>query len=271
MLSFSKFHGLGNDFIIIEYADVKDADHSRLALEMCDRHTGIGADGLIISRDNEMIIYNSDGSRAPMCGNGIRTYVHYEHMKNPDIGSFLSVDTLAGEMKAYIISTDPFVVKINMGKPVFSANELDIDTDKESFINETVLAGGKLMNLSTIDMGTLHTVTFVDDLCYVDVDSEGALVESDKLFPKKTNVNFVEVLDRDNIRVETFERGAGHTLACGTGACASVVLSNRLKGTARKVNVHLPLGSLLIEITDEGSVYMQGPSEYVFRGEYAGY
>ena len=256
MLKFEKYQGAGNDFVIFSEKDLIEKgipDYSELAKEVCDRHYGIGADGMIILKYVAtmpfMFFFNADGSQAPMCGNGIRCFAHYLKNNGEDINDF--------------------VAKVNMGKPIFEIKEL-INTDKDRFLKEKITIDGKEIEISYIFMGTDHSVIFVNDFEDFDIDKIGSKIENfTELFPKRVNVNFVKVVDRKYIEVVTWERGAGRTLACGTGATASAVLAREFGFTDEKVNVKVPGGILVIEYAGEGNdAFMTGPSEKVAEGQY---
>jgi diaminopimelate epimerase len=262
MLKFEKYHGTGNDFIIFE--DSQGFDPSKLAQNVCNRHFGIGSDGMMLVEpsdiaDVKMVFYNADGSIAPMCGNGIRCFAKYVYDHNIVDREAFNVETLAGIMKVMLESDKNQLtqVTINLGSPNFDnvAGEVSLGVDETVF------------DLSTLTMGTLHSVIFTNNIDTLDIDKYGKAIESHSLFPLKINVNFVQVLDESNIKVSTFERGVGRTLSCGTGSAASAAVSN-LKGfTGKKVNVHVPGGTLIIEAKEEG-MFMTGPAELICKGEY---
>ena len=279
MLKFEKYHGAGNDFVIMNEKDLIEKgipDYNELAKQVCDRHFGIGADGLLILKYVAnmpfMFYYNSDGSQAPMCGNGIRCFSNYLRNNNVEQENSFIVKTLSGDL---VIETNMdeeeniFSVKVNMGKPIFEVKKL-INTDKERFLKEKINIDGKEIEISYIFMGTDHSVIFVDDFSEYDIDDLGKKIENyTELFPKKVNVNFVKVTDRNNMEVITWERGAGRTLACGTGATASAVLGRIFDLTDEKVNVKVPGGQLTIEYSqEEDDAFMTGPSEKIAEGNY---
>ncbi len=275
MIQFEKYHGLGNDFIIFNYKDliannIKEESFPDLAIKVCDRHTGIGADGMMVLVEKEnlcqMIFINSDGSIVSMCGNGIRCFSNYIHNNKILDGTTYKVETLAGLLSLDIYPDENFSVKVKMGKPLLDPCSIPMTTSKEKFINEEIVVNGEVFKVSALLMGVPHAVIFVDDLQKIDLVEVGKAIENHPLFPKKTNVNFVQILDVDEILVDTWERGAGHTLACGTGSCASVVIGELLGYLSSKVIVHLTLGDLIIEVKDD--VYMTGPSEFIAKGEY---
>jgi diaminopimelate epimerase len=265
-LFFAKYHGLGNDFVLVDHEEVNTFDLEKLAGTLCNRHTGIGADGLIVVkfRPLEMLFYNSDGSTAKMCGNGIRCLVHYLYTSGSSVSEF-TIKTGAGNMQVEITGTAPFLAKVNMGHPDFTPANVPVLTDQPEFIRQTVRIEGKELELSSVLMGTVHTVVFVDDIDAVDIEKTGGAIADLPVFPDSTNVNFVQVVDSSTLLVRTYERGVGPTLACGTGCCAAAVIADKLGYTTTEVKVELALGTLEIEITDEG-VFMQGPAVRVYDG-----
>ena len=274
---FSKMHGLGNDFIVIDARGKEDIDYNSLAKRMCHRHIGVGADGLLLVLDSKladimMRIINSDGSEAEMCGNGIRCFSKYVFERGIVKKDKFKVETLAGIIEPELILNEYGLVekvKVNMGKPSFKRKDIPMQGDPESdAINTSIEVDGKEYKITSLLMGVPHTVLFVDDVEKVDIYTLGPKIEKHEVFPRKTNVNFVQVIDKNNIKVRTWERGAGATYACGTGSCASVIASNLNGYTERKANVHLYFGTLEIEWQDSGTVFMTGPAEEVFVGEY---
>lgn len=274
---FSKMHGLGNDFIVIDARGKEDIDYNSLAKRMCHRHIGVGADGILLVLDSKladirMRIINSDGSEAEMCGNGIRCFSKYVFERGIVKKDKFKVETLAGIIEPELILNEYGLVekvKVNMGKPSFKRKDIPMQGDPESdAINTSIEVDGKEYKITSLLMGVPHTVLFVDDVEKVDIYTLGPKIEKHEVFPRKTNVNFVQVIDKNNIKVRTWERGAGATYACGTGSCASVIASNLNSFTEKKVNVHLYFGTLEIEWQDDGTVFMTGPAEEVFVGEY---
>lgn len=274
---FSKMHGLGNDFIVIDARGKEDIDYNSLAKRMCHRHIGVGADGILLVLDSKladirMRIINSDGSEAEMCGNGIRCFSKYVFERGIVKKDKFKVETLAGIIEPELILNEYGLVekvKVNMGKPSFKRKDIPMQGDPESdAINTSIEVDGKEYKITSLLMGVPHTVLFVDDVEKVDIYTLGPKIEKHEVFPRKTNVNFVQVIDKNNIKVRTWERGAGATYACGTGSCASVIASNLNGFTERKANVHLYFGTLEIEWQDDGIVFMTGPAEEVFVGEY---
>lgn len=265
-------HGLGNDFILIEAID--NVDYKRLAVRLCDRHFGIGADGLLIIEpsmvaDIKMRIFNSDGSEAEMCGNGSRCFAKYVFEKGIVKKEKFSVETLSGIIMPEIVVKNGIVekVKVFMGSPIFKTNEISVKTDKKTFINEQVKVDGRTYRITSVLVGVPHTIIFVDSLDENMVLNIGPIIEKLHIFPRRTNVDFVKVEDENNISVRTWERGAGLTLACGSGACASAVASAITGRTNRSVNVHFKNGDLLVEWTEDNSIYLSGKAEEVFSGD----
>ena len=279
MLKFEKYHGTGNDFIIVHEKDLIEKgipDYSELSSQICDRHFGIGADGLLILKYVAnmpfMFYYNSDGSQAPMCGNGIRCFSHYLKNNNIEMNNVFTVKTVPGDLTIETSEdeeNDSFFAKVNMGKPIFDVKKL-INTEKDRFLKEKIEIDGKEIEISYIFMGTDHSVIFVEDFNKYDINLLGSKIENHtELFPKKVNVNFVKVYDREHIEVITWERGAGRTLSCGTGVTSSVVLSRMFGFVEERVNVKVPGGNLLIEYDSYGSeAFMTGPSEKIAEGYY---
>ena len=279
MLKFEKYQGAGNDFIIVTEKDLIEKgipEYGEFASQVCDRHFGVGADGLIILKYVAsmpfMFFFNGDGSQAPMCGNGIRCFSHYLVNNHLIEGDEFVVKTVPGDLTIrvnYDEEKDDFTARVNMGKPVFNVKEL-INIEKEQFLREKINIDGTEIEISYIFMGTDHSVIFVNDFSDYDIDEIGKKIENyTDLFPKKVNVNFVKVYDRKRMEVITWERGAGRTLACGTGATASAVLAKTFGFVDDKVNVKVPGGQLVIEYEGgENDAFMTGPSEKIAEGLY---
>ena len=277
-MKFWKYHGLGNDFIILNNIESQTPMDGKAAEKLCHRHFGIGADGVILveqssQADIRMIIYNSDGSRPEMCGNGIRCFAKFVYGKGIVKKSNIAVETDAGIMNIEIKldGENARAAVVNMGQPNFSAAKVPVIIDKPEVINYEIDIEGNKFNITSMLMGVPHTVVFVDSLEDEAVMQLGKLIENSKYFPRKTNVNFVKVLDRENIILRTWERGAGYTYACGTGACASVVAGIVNNFTEEKVKVQLRGGALVIHWKDRGDIFMEGPATEVFEGIYSNY
>jgi diaminopimelate epimerase len=266
-LKFVKMQGLGNDFILLDNSD------SRVSLKpegirlLCDRHFGVGADGVIIvspcdRADLKMRIFNSDGSEAEMCGNGIRCFALYARDRGLVPGPELSVETLAGIIRPRI-ERDKVVV--DMGEPEFDPEKIPVNLPGE-VIDYPVVFEGKNVSITCVSMGNPHCVIFFPPGEKPPVAELGPVIETDPLFPEKTNVEFIHVLNDREVNFQVWERGAGMTLACGTGACAAAVAAARTGRTGRQVLVRLPGGDLDIEWREDNHIFMTGPAVEVFRG-----
>lgn len=272
-MKFQKMHGLGNDFILMDGTGLLNYDLGALAINLCDRHQGIGADGIILilpsaNADLKMRIINSDGSEANMCGNGIRCFAKYVYDNKINTSKSFTIETGAGVMVPKLITEDGKVlfVKVNMGKPDFERSAIPMIGAAGQVIHEPLMVSGKEHRITSMLMGVPHTMLFVDRLNDIDIVTIGRQIEKDPIFTKGTNVNFVEIINDQEIKVRTWERGAGSTLACGTGSCASAVASCINGKTGKIVTVHLMLGDLLVEWLD-GVVFMTGSANHVFSGE----
>ena len=275
-MEFMKVHGLGNDFILLEQAAYEGRDLAKLAIRLCDRHTGIGADGLLLvaapgreDADIRMRIINQDGSEAEMCGNGIRCFARYVFEQGLVSGTEFRVETKAGVMVPHISAEGGRVkdVKIDMGKPALERQAIPMDGSAGTVLAEKlVLEDGSSYAITSMFMGVPHTMVFVDSLSDELVSSVGRRIEKNPVFPQGTNVNFVVIHGRSEIEVRTWERGAGATLACGTGCCASAVAACLNGYTDRNVTVQVQLGSLQIQYAADETVWMSGPADIVYRG-----
>lgn len=259
MLTVSKYHGCGNDFLLLENQMKTSAQKSRLARILCERHTGIGADGMIFLYTDPltMEIYNSDGSFAPMCGNGIRCFAKYAYDHRIISQNDFTVKTGDGIKTLHVHSFDPFLVSVDMGKASFDPCDTLV-RDNQLFQNDPLLIQDQLFFITTVFMTTLHTVIFIDQAAPFSLEKYGKLIHEHSLFPNKTNVNFVRIIDRSHIKVSTYERGAGMTLACGSGCCASVYVAWKQKLVDRAVQVDLSKGNLQIQIDEKEHLIMCG-------------
>ena len=278
-MNFTKWQACGNDFIFINAINLDITEIINQAKLLCDRHFGIGADGIIFilpsnKADLKMRIFNSDGSEAEMCGNGIRCFAKYVYDNGIIDKKEFAVETLAGIMKPKVTVGDDgkvSLVTINMGKPFTDRAQIPMEGPSGPVIDEPIEIDGKTYNITSLLMGVPHTMTYVKDVDAVDLHELGPKFETYKAFPRKTNMNFVQVIDDHTIKVHTWERGAGATLACGTGSCACAVGSFLNGFTGRSVDVQLYLGTLHIEYNEQdGNVYMTGPAAVTFTGEWLG-
>lgn len=270
-MNFVKMHGNGNDFIVIEDFDNKlvgkEAD---IAKKMCHRKFGIGADGILLVRKNvgcdiEMVIINSDGSYAAMCGNGIRCFAKYVYDKGIVDQRELEVLTGAGIKKIFLeVHNDKVTcIKVNMGYSDFNPKVIPTLFDEEVLEKEVNIAGN-VYKINSVLMNIPHTVIFEEEETNIE---EGNAIEHYEMFPERTNVNFCKTIDENTISVRTWERGAGPTLACGTGNCASAVVAHKLGYVGNKVHVIVPGGELDVHIEEDG-VYMIGSAEFICEGSY---
>ena len=273
-IAFSKYHGLGNDFILIDNRhSTEPLLTSEQAVKWCDRNFGIGADGVIFllattNNEHRMLIFNSDGSEPEMCGNGIRCLAKF--MQN------LGIETIEGKYPIHTgaglivpqMDTDGQVT-VDMGKPFLTAAEIPttLGESDRKVVNLPLEVGGKTWHVTTVSLGNPHCMIFVDDVDSIPLAEIGVLFEHHSVFPKRTNTEFVEVVDRGYLKMRVWERGAGATLACGTGACATVVAGVLNDLCDRVCTVNLPGGDLKIQwLVESDRVLMTGPATLVFTG-----
>ncbi len=276
-MKFTKVHGLGNDFVLIDCLNGNNlsGDLSKLAQQICHRNFGVGADGLVLLRpskkaDLRMQILNPDGSEPEMCGNAIRCAAKYVYDHNVVRKTKIRVETLAGIIVPEVITDNNQVtsVRVDMGEPRLNRSEIPMQGPEGRVVDEPLEVNGEVYRVTAVSMGNPHCVIFVPDVEAVPLHQLGPMLETHPAFPEKTNVEFIQVLSNDEVRMKVWERGAGPTMACGTGACASGVAACLNNLTGRKVTVHLSAGSLVIEWKEDNHVYMTGPAAEVFVGEY---
>ena len=275
MIKFTKMHGLGNDYVYIDAINQKIENESSLAKFVSNRHFGIGSDGLILIcksevADFKMRMFNSDGSEAEMCGNGIRCVGKFVYDKGLTNKTTVKIETLAG-IKTLILNIKEGKVetaRVDMGEPILEAEKIPVISTENPVKNLELEAENKKFKFTCVSMGNPHAITIVENTKEFDVEKYGKVLEVDKAFPKKANIEFVQIIDKENIKMRVWERGAGETLACGTGACATAVACNLNGLTGRKVNIELLGGTLNIEWNEnDNHVYMTGPAVTVFDGE----
>ena len=275
MIKFTKMHGLGNDYVYMDAIHQNIEKESSLAQFVSNRHFGIGSDGLILICKSEMAdfkmrMFNADGSEAEMCGNGIRCVGKFVYDKGLTNKTEVTIETLAG-VKTLQLNVEEGKVKtvrVDMGEPILTPKEIPVIAEEEPVKNLKLKAKDKEFTFTCVSMGNPHAITFVDNTKEFDVGTYGKILEVDKVFPNKTNVEFIQIVDKNHINMRVWERGAGETLACGTGACASVVACNLNDLTENKVSVELLGGTLEIEWNKQDNhVYMTGPAVTVFEGE----
>lgn len=274
-MKFTKMQGLGNDYIYVNCFNETVEDVHKKAKKLSDRHFGIGSDGLVLicpsdDADFRMDMYNSDGSRAEMCGNAIRCVGKYVYDRGLTDKTEIKVETLAGVKTLQLFLKDGKVeqVRVNMGKPELDPKRIPIDFDGEQFIQQPVEVEGKTYQMTGVSMGNPHAVTWIEDTNSLDIEKIGPKFENHAMFPRRINTEFVQVIDSHTIKMRVWERGAGETLACGTGACAAMVACHLSGLVEDEADVWLLGGRLHIEWNQEdGYVYMTGPAEFVFDGE----
>lgn len=278
-MKFTKMHGCGNDYIYVDGAKeiIPQEKKPDVVKRLSDRHFGIGGDGVIFinpstEADFEMEMYNMDGSRAEMCGNGIRCVAKFVYDKGLTDQTQISIIS-AGKIKYLDLATEDgkvSTVKVNMGAPILKAADIPViaDDEEESVIGEEIEVDGKIYKMTCVSMGNPHAVVFMDDVADLPIEKIGPLFENHERFPKRTNTEFVKVIDKEHVEMRVWERGTGETLACGTGACATVVACILNGLTNDTVTVKLLGGSLRIQWDrQENLVYMTGPAATVFEGE----
>ena len=278
--NFSKYQGLGNDFIIIDArANNLDSLFSKnkdnIIEHLCDRNFGIGADGVILILESKnkclvrMKIFNSDGSEPEMCGNGIRCLIAFLNDNNEiKDNSEIPIETKAGLILTSIDGNNN--IRVNMGEPILSPQDIPTKLlmNKLTVPNGMITIDDQNLNVYAASMGNPHMIVFVNNIDEIPFDYWGKYLEKHKSFPNDTNVHFVQLIDQANIKVKVWERGCGPTLACGTGACACLVITSKLGKTLDRANVYLPGGKLEIEWPNQtGPIFMQGPALKVFSGE----
>ena len=273
-MKFTKMHGLGNDYVYVNCFEEKIDNPPTVARFVSDRHFGIGSDGLIMinpskTADFEMEMYNADGSRGEMCGNGIRCVAKYVYDYGLTDKTQISVETLGGIKYLDLTVEDGKVslVKVDMGKPELEADLIPIISEREQVIDEPIEVDGKEYHMTGVSMGNPHAVIYVDDVKGLDLEKIGPKFENHERFPKRINTEFVHCIDRQTVEMRVWERGSGETLACGTGACAVAVSSILNNLTDTQVTVKLLGGDLQIEWDREKDrVFMTGPATVVFDG-----
>jgi len=276
-MKFTKMHGAGNDYIYVNCFEETVKNPEQTALKVSDRHFGIGSDGLVLIEpsavaDFKMDIYNSDGSRAKMCGNATRCVAKYVYDNGMTSKREITLETLSGikTINLFIENGKVKSAAVNMGAPVIEPAKIPVDLDGGAVIARTIKAGGKDYTITCVSMGNPHCVLFVEDTGVIEIEKTGPLFENHPLFPDRINTEFIQVVDHKTLKMRVWERGAGETLACGTGACAATAAAV-LNGLCKKdedISVIL-LGGVLTIRWDAASndIYMTGPAETVCTGE----
>ncbi len=274
-MRFTKMHGLGNDYVYVDGSVETIENKPGTAVAVSDRHKGVGSDGLIIINpsavaDFEMEMYNADGSRGEMCGNGIRCVGKYVYDHGLTDKTEITVETLAGirHLRLHVREGRVDSVRVDMGKPVLNPADIPVTVEGDTAVNRPITVGSREYRMTCVSMGNPHAVVYVDDVAGLDIEAVGPYFENHRLFPNRVNTEFVRVPDRKTVEMRVWERGSGETMACGTGACAAAVSSILNGYTGNEVTVRLLGGDLEIEWDRErDTVYMTGPATEVFSGE----
>jgi diaminopimelate epimerase len=274
-MKFTKMQGCGNDYVYVDCTEKLIEHIPEIAVKVSDRHFGIGSDGLILIKNSEtadffMDMYNNDGSRGKMCGNGIRCVAKYVYDHGLTEKKKLRIETLSGIKELELTVEDGKVtfVTVNMGSPITKPSLIPVISEKEVIIKEPITVGNETYEITCISMGNPHAVVFVEDPMGIPIETLGPLFDFHTIFPERVNTEFVSVTDRSHIKMRVWERGSGETLACGTGACASAVACILNGLTDSEVTVSLLGGDLVIRYDeDQNTVYMTGPTVEVFSGE----
>ena len=279
MLRFTKMHGIGNDYVYVDlFRESPPADPATLARAISDRHFGVGSDGLILICPSEhanarMRMFNADGSESEMCGNGVRCVAKYMYDHGIAREPRVTIETGSGVLTLDLEIRDGVAqrVRVDMGPPILRAADIPTTLPGDPPIDVSVEVDGRTYKLTAVSMGNPHVVAYLDDVESFPVERLGALLENHPAFPRRVNVHFVQVVTHHEVRMRTWERGSGITLACGTGACAVCVAGVLSGRTARSLLAHLPGGDLELAWPDDhASVFMTGPATEVFSGEWPG-
>lgn len=276
VIKFTKMHGIGNDYIYINCMESTPERLSELAVEMSDRHFGVGGDGIVLicpsdKADFRMRMFNNDGSEARMCGNASRCIARYVHDHGLTDHQRISLETLSGiKVLSLNMDADGEVgsVTVDMGEPEFTPSVIPVRHDGERMIEMPVATSCGDVKITAVSMGNPHGVVFVDRIEDVDFDRLGPELERHHIWPDRANIEFLEIISPDEARMRVWERGTGETLACGTGACASAVAAALTGRCGRRITIHLRGGDLSIEWAENGHVLMTGSATEVFEGNY---
>ncbi len=274
MIPFTKLHGIGNDYIYINAIKHSVKNPKKLAIAMSNRNFGVGSDGLILilpsdKADFTMRMFNADGSEAEMCGNGIRGFAKYVYDHNLTKKTTIAIETLAGikQVRCTLKNGKVHTVTVDMGEPILLRDKIPMIGNPGTVIEEDLHVDGVKFSITAVSMGNPHVVIYVEDVKNFPVEKYGPMIENHELFPKRTNVEFVQIVTGKEVIQRTWERGSGETLACGTGASAVTVAGVLTEKTDRRLKVHLKGGNLAIEWNNKDNhVYLAGPAEEVFEG-----
>ncbi len=273
-IPFTKLHGLGNDYLFIESDKYPIADPAALSIAMSHRHLGAGSDGIILIMKGDdhpfrMRIFNADGSEAETCGNGLRCFAKYVYERGMIPDTTFTIETGGGPNRVTLTVEDGVVTRVrsNMGEPKFEREAIPMAGPEGRVLEEALEVDGKTYAVTCVNVGNPHAVVFVEDATQIDLASIGPKIENHPKFPKRTNVEFVNIIDEDNIVMRIWERGSGITMASGSGSCGAALAAMITGRTHRRVNVHLVYGQLTIEWSSEdGCVYQEGPATETYSG-----
>lgn len=274
-IKFTKMQAYGNDYVYVDAIHQKIENPNELSVKMSNRHFGIGADGLVLicpseRCDFQMRIFNPDGTEAEMCGNAVRSTGKFAYYHGLTDKTTVTIETLGGDKTILLTVEDGKVTNIEaaIGEPIFEPSLIPVKTEKAEFLLEPIQVGDQVMKASSLSWGNPHTLIQVDDLATLDIEKYGPLVEHHEVFPRRTNVTFVQLVDRNHLKIREWERGTGETIGCGTGCCTAVVFMHRLGLCDRIVDVEQIGGVLHVEWDEQNIVHMKGPSYVVYEGEY---
>ena len=273
-MKFTKMQGLGNDYIYINCFEEKIENPNELSIKISDRHFGVGSDGLVLiepskTSDFKMRIFNPDGSEAEMCGNATRCVAKYVYDNNMTKKTEFEIKTKAGiiKPKLNIENNKVKTICVDMGEPILEQEKIPMIGTKETVVNEEIIINDKKLNITCVSMGNPHCIVFIDDTDFKEFETLGKILENHEIFPNRINVEFVKILNQNEVNMRVWERGAGETLACGTGACATAVACILNNKTNNKITVHLKGGRLEINWDkNTNHVFMTGPAKKVFDG-----
>ena len=274
-MKFTKMQGIGNDYVYVNCFEEDIKDPSELSIAISDRHFGVGSDGLIMIMpspiaDARMRIFNADGSEAQMCGNGIRCVAKYLYEYGIKKSDRMTIETAAGLKTIELTTVNGGVtqIKVEMGTPELLRNEIPMLGENKQVINEPLQVNDTMLYVTCVSIGNPHCITFVDDVDSIVLDVTGKAIENHELFPERINAHFVQQISTNKVKMRTWERGSGETLACGTGAVATGVACVLNNLTERVISTQLPGGELTVEWTDDNKTFMTGPAEIVFTGQW---
>ena len=274
-MEFTKMQGCGNDYVYVNGFENKIDNPNKLSEIVSERHFGIGSDGLIVINPSEkadfkMSMYNADGSEGKMCGNGIRCVAKYVYDNKMTDKTTITVETLSGikTLELNVKNDKVETVKVNMGTPILLPKDVPVVSDKDKVVDEPIVIDDKEYRITCVSMGNPHAITFIENTDDLEIETIGPKFENNPIFPDRVNTEFIQVLDRNTVKMRVWERGSGETFACGTGACATVVACVLNGLTDDKVTVKLLGGDLFIEYNrEENTVYMTGPAKVSFTGK----